>query len=67
MPEVDDLDEYRAAMVELVLGARDLGFRAAKLEIIFDGPYANLGLHASDEAATEVIAAVRRRSARTSP
>ena len=59
MPEVDDLDAYRAAMVDLVLGARDLGFRAAKLEIIFDGPYANLGLHASDEAATEVIAAVR--------
>jgi L-alanine-DL-glutamate epimerase-like enolase superfamily enzyme len=59
LPEVEAYDEYIAAMVERVLEARRLGFAAAKLEIIFDGPYASLGLRESDERATEVIAAVR--------
>jgi L-alanine-DL-glutamate epimerase-like enolase superfamily enzyme len=59
LPEVATFEEYVPAMVERVLEARRLGFGAAKLEIIFDGPYASMGLRESDERATEVIAAVR--------
>jgi len=59
MPQVTTFDEFLPAMVSLVLEARALGFTAAKLEIIFDGPYANMGLRESDERATEVVAAAR--------
>jgi len=59
MPQVTTFEEFLPAMVELVLEAGRLGFAAAKLELIFDGPYANMGLRESDERATEVIAAVR--------
>lgn len=59
MPQVATFDEFLPAMVELVLEAQRLGFRAAKLEVIFDGPYANMGLRESDERATEVVAAAR--------
>ena len=46
-------------MVRSVLDAKTAGFTAAKLELLFDGPYANLGVRESDERVTEVIAAVR--------
>lgn len=59
MPQVSTFELFVPAMVELVLESRRLGFRAAKLELIFDGPYANMGLRESDDRATEVIAAVR--------
>jgi len=59
MPQVTTFEEYLPAMVDLALEARALGFAAAKLEIIFDGPYANMGLRESDERATEVVAAAR--------
>lgn len=59
LPEVTSFDEYLPAMVDLAVDSKRLGFAAAKLEIIFDGPYANMGLRESDERATEVIAAVR--------
>jgi L-alanine-DL-glutamate epimerase-like enolase superfamily enzyme len=59
MPQVATFEEYLPAMVDLVLEARALGFAAAKLEIIFDGPYANMGMRESDDRATEVVAAVR--------
>jgi L-alanine-DL-glutamate epimerase-like enolase superfamily enzyme len=59
MPQVETFEEFLPAMVELVLESRRLGFAAAKLEVIVDGPYANMGLRASDEQATEVLAAVR--------
>lgn len=59
MPQVTTFEEYLPALVELVLESRRLGFGAAKLEIIFDGPYANMGLREPDERVTEVIAAVR--------
>lgn len=59
LPELSTFDEYLPAMVELVLESTRLGFAAAKLEIIFDGPYANMGMHEADDRATEVIAAVR--------
>jgi L-alanine-DL-glutamate epimerase-like enolase superfamily enzyme len=59
LPQESTFDAFLEAMVSLVLESRDLGFGAAKLEIILAGPYASMGLRESDERATEVIAAVR--------
>ena len=59
MPEVASFEEFKPAMVRSVLDAKTAGFTAAKLELLFDGPYANLGVRESDERVTEVIAAVR--------
>lgn len=59
MPQVTTFEEYVPALVRLALESQRLGFRAAKLEIIFDGPYANMGLREPDERVTETIAAVR--------
>jgi len=55
-PDTRGFDAYRASLVEWAVRARSLGFRAAKLELTFDGPYAHVGLH---EPTTEVLAAVR--------
>jgi L-alanine-DL-glutamate epimerase-like enolase superfamily enzyme len=60
LPQEASVDAFLAAMVQLVLESRQLGFGAAKLEIILDDPYASMGLRESDERATEVIAAVRQ-------
>jgi L-alanine-DL-glutamate epimerase-like enolase superfamily enzyme len=59
-PEVGgNLDAYQASLVAWAVRARELGFRAAKLETTFGGPYRHAGLDAPDERMTEVIAAVR--------
>jgi L-alanine-DL-glutamate epimerase-like enolase superfamily enzyme len=58
-PETGSFEAYRNSMVEWAVRAQRLGFRAAKLETTFSGPYAHAGLHEPDERMTEVIAAVR--------
>jgi L-alanine-DL-glutamate epimerase-like enolase superfamily enzyme len=58
-PEVGSFDAYRDALVEWALKAKDLGFRAAKLEATFGGPYRHMGIDAPMERAVDVIAAVR--------
>ena len=58
-PEVSSFEAYRDSLVEWALRAREHGFRAAKLEATFSGPYAHMGLDEPMERATEVIAAVR--------
>jgi len=58
-PEAPGVDAYREALVEAALTARAAGFRAAKLEATFAGPYRHRGLAAPFERVTEVIAAVR--------
>jgi L-alanine-DL-glutamate epimerase-like enolase superfamily enzyme len=58
-PEVGSFDAYRDALVEWALRAKDEGFRAAKLEATFGGPYRHMGIDAPMERAVEVIAAVR--------
>lgn len=60
MPHVAEFDRYVEEMVRMVRRSRELGFRAAKLEIIFDGPFAHLNMREPDSRATEVIAEVRR-------
>jgi L-alanine-DL-glutamate epimerase-like enolase superfamily enzyme len=56
---VSDVAEYQAVLVEWVLRARSLGFRAAKLELTFAGPYAHAGLQAPDEQIVAAAAACR--------
>ncbi len=59
-PEVSSLDAYRESLVAWVIEAQRRGFRAAKLEATFAGPYRHQGLDAPFDRVTEIIAAVRR-------
>jgi L-alanine-DL-glutamate epimerase-like enolase superfamily enzyme len=58
-PDVSSIDAYRDSMVRWARDAQARGFRAAKLEATFAGPYMHHGLRAPFERVTEVIAAVR--------
>jgi L-alanine-DL-glutamate epimerase-like enolase superfamily enzyme len=59
-PEVSSFDAYLESMVSWATTARDIGFRAAKLEATFSGPYAHKGLRGPDEWIEEVVRAVRQ-------
>ncbi|MCP4385200.1 MAG: mandelate racemase/muconate lactonizing enzyme family protein [Hyphomicrobiales bacterium] len=59
LPAGHSFAEYRDALVQNALKAKDLGFRAMKLEVIMNGPYAHGGMRESYDRHTEVIAAVR--------
>ena len=58
-PERDTYRAFRDEMVDWAVRAKALGFKAAKLEMTFDGPYCHMGLHVPDECLTEVLQAVR--------
>jgi L-alanine-DL-glutamate epimerase-like enolase superfamily enzyme len=58
-PEVSSLEAYRESMVDWAKEAKRRGFEAAKLELVFSGPYRHKGLGGSEEAMVEVIGAVR--------
>ena len=53
-------DEFAQTLVDQAAWAKELGFRAAKLEILTTGPYAHEGLSAPASIFVETIAAVRR-------
>ena len=59
-PNGTGLDQYRDSLVEWVLHAKEIGFRAAKLEITLFGPYNHTSMHESDDKVTEVLAACRK-------
>ena len=58
-PEVESFEAYVDSMVRWATAAREMGFRACKLEATFSGPYVHKGLAGPDERITEVVAAVR--------
>jgi L-alanine-DL-glutamate epimerase-like enolase superfamily enzyme len=58
-PEVSSFDAYVQSMTAWAARARQMGFRAAKLEATFSGPYAHKGLAGPDEWITEVVRSVR--------
>jgi L-alanine-DL-glutamate epimerase-like enolase superfamily enzyme len=58
-PEVSSFEAYVDSMTAWATRARDLGFRAAKLEATFSGPYAHKGLRGPDEWITELVSSVR--------
>jgi L-alanine-DL-glutamate epimerase-like enolase superfamily enzyme len=53
-------DEFSQTMVDQAAWAKNLGFRAAKLEVLLTGPYAHSGLNEPDTRMIETIAGVRR-------
>ena len=60
LPEGDGLDAYTASLVSRALRARELGFRAAKLEVCIKGPYSHNGIQVEDDRAiAEVVGACR--------
>lgn len=58
-PETSDFEAYRESIVRWALEAQRTGFRAAKLEVTFSGPYAHMGMREPWSRATEVIGDVR--------
>jgi L-alanine-DL-glutamate epimerase-like enolase superfamily enzyme len=59
LPTGKTLAAYQQSLVDKLLQAKRSGFRAAKLEVCINGPYAHNGLHEPDEAVVEVVAACR--------
>jgi L-alanine-DL-glutamate epimerase-like enolase superfamily enzyme len=58
-PETPGVEAYQEALVAAVLAVRARGFRAAKVEVTYAGPYRHMGLSASFDKVTETLAAVR--------
>lgn len=58
-PEVSSFGAYVESMVAWGRRAKELGFRAAKCEATFAGPYVHKGLHGDDAQVLEVVTAVR--------
>lgn len=52
--------EYRDSLVAWAARAKDLGFRAGKMEVTLSGPYNHSGLNEPDEKMTEVVEACRK-------
>jgi L-alanine-DL-glutamate epimerase-like enolase superfamily enzyme len=59
LPHSRSFEDFRQSFVDQVIGSQQLGFTAAKLELLISGPYASTGLDESDERMVEIIAAVR--------
>lgn len=59
LPHARDFDGLLSAFVTEVSQANELGFRAAKLELLISGPYASTGIREPDKRMAEIIAAVR--------
>jgi L-alanine-DL-glutamate epimerase-like enolase superfamily enzyme len=58
-PSGKSFDGYKASLVDWACRAKQLGYKAAKLEVTLGGPYNHDGLRAPDEKITEVVAACR--------
>jgi L-alanine-DL-glutamate epimerase-like enolase superfamily enzyme len=51
--------EYKESLVAWAIRAKELGFRAGKMEVTLSGPYNHSGLNEPDHRITEVVAACR--------
>ncbi len=60
LPAGNSYEEYCDALLENALKAKALGFRAMKLEVIMNGPYAHGGMRESYDRHTELVATIRR-------
>ena len=58
-PDVGDVDEYEEQLIAQTLRCRELGFRAVKMALTLDGPYAHKGMNASWSRTTEILGAAR--------
>jgi L-alanine-DL-glutamate epimerase-like enolase superfamily enzyme len=59
LPTGRTLTQYRESLLNKAEWARDFGFRAAKIEVCLQGPYAHNLLQVGDEAVVELVAACR--------
>lgn len=59
-PTGHSFEEYRDSLVAWAVRAKELGFKAGKMEVTLTGPYNHSGLNEPDERATEVVAACRK-------
>jgi L-alanine-DL-glutamate epimerase-like enolase superfamily enzyme len=59
LPEETDPDDFQQALVDQARWAQQRGFRAAKVELLYTGPYASSGLDEPEQRMTETLAAVR--------
>lgn len=60
LPKGNSFEAYRDALVAAAMRAKDLGFKAAKAEVIMNGPYAHDGMDENYDRHTDVVAAVRK-------
>jgi L-alanine-DL-glutamate epimerase-like enolase superfamily enzyme len=58
-PTGSSFEEYRDSLVAWASRAKELGFRAGKMEVTLSGPYRHSGLDEPDDRMTEVVAACR--------
>jgi L-alanine-DL-glutamate epimerase-like enolase superfamily enzyme len=60
LPEGDDLETYTRVLVERAVKAKQLGFRAVKLEVCIKGPYSHNSLQiADDREIADIVRACR--------
>jgi L-alanine-DL-glutamate epimerase-like enolase superfamily enzyme len=59
LPKGHSREEQRVSLLDKVCRARELGFRAAKLEICWQGPYSHGGLQEPDEAVVAMVGEAR--------
>ena len=59
LPDGRTLAEYQESLLRKVRRARELGFKAAKLEVCINGPYSHNGLQEDDEAIVSMVAECR--------
>lgn len=58
-PTGESFEQYKDSLVAWAVRARELGFKAGKMEVTLSGPYKHSGLNEPDERMTEVVAACR--------
>lgn len=59
LPYGRTLRKYRESLLTKAAWARDAGFKAAKMEIMIRGPFAEFGMQESNDAIVELVAACR--------
>jgi L-alanine-DL-glutamate epimerase-like enolase superfamily enzyme len=59
LPVGDTVAKQRESLVAKSVRVRELGFKAAKLEVCINGPYSHNGLQAPDEEGIQIVAACR--------
>ena len=59
LPTGRTLGDYRSSLVFKARHAKELGFKAGKMEICIKGPYAHNAIEESDRAIVDIVAACR--------
>jgi L-alanine-DL-glutamate epimerase-like enolase superfamily enzyme len=60
LPTGDTVAEQQTSLLEKCRRVKELGFRAAKIEVCINGPYSHNGIQADDAQGIEIVAACRQ-------